>query len=407
MVESAPPAAALEGVRVLDLTANHAAYAGRLLADLGADVIRVEPPEGSPVRRLPPRGASDGTGGFAHAFLDAGKRSVMLDPNVEADRARFLDLAATSDIVFHAPLDASVTAFPIEQLRERNPRLILASISPFGLNGPRAGDVASDLTILAAGGLLSLGGYRDSEPIGIQGEQAHLASGIFAAAAALAALYAREHTNEGVWLDISGQECVAFALEDAVPEWYIASRVRRRLGDEAREAGTGIYPCRDGHISMVAGRLGTAKAFTALTRWIAESNVPGAASLLEPQWQDFRYRQSPEGIKRFAEIFGAFCRTRDKQQLYREGQARQIAIAPVNTLSDVFDDAQLLSRGFFNGPFASESGEHASYPGAPYRLSRTPARMRFPAPRLGEHNGTILEDMSRVRHASRSESSLV
>ena len=154
--------------------------------------------------------------------------------------------------------------------------------------------------MLAAGGLLALGGYRDTEPLAIQGEQAMLAAGIFGAVAALAAVYERTQTGRGQWIDVSGQECVAFALEDAIAEWSIHRNVRRRHGDGAREAGTGVYPCRDGYVSVVAGRLGTAKAFVALTQWVAESDTPGGAALLEPQWRDFKFRQSPDGIARFA-----------------------------------------------------------------------------------------------------------
>jgi benzylsuccinate CoA-transferase BbsE subunit len=402
--------AALKGIRVLDLTENHAAYAGRLLADLGAEVIRVEPPCGSPVRQLAPSQVVRGgeIESYSHAFLDAGKLSVTLDPGVEAEQELFLRLAASSDVVIHTPSAQEPCDFPVAELRAANPNLIVASISPFGLTGPYAKYTAGELTMLAAGGLLSLGGYRDSEPIGIQGQQAQLGSGIFAAVAVLAVLYAREQTAEGAWIDVSGQECVAFALEDAVPEWYIAQRVRRRLGDGAREAGTGVYPCMDGYVSMVAGRLGTAKAFVALTRWIAESDVPGASLLLDPQWQDFRFRQSPEGIARFAEIFGAFCSTRSKQELYHEGQARQIAIAPVNTIADLFQDAQLRASNFFRT--LSSAGDKLLFPGPPYRLSQTPARIRSVAPRLGEHNHAIIASELGVADAAgavRPEPSIV
>jgi benzylsuccinate CoA-transferase BbsE subunit len=182
---------------------------------------------------------------------------------------------------------------------------------------------------------------------------------------------------------------VAFALEDAVAEWSIHGRVRRRHGDGAREAGTGVYPCKDGHVSMVAGRLGTAKAFVTLTQWIAESDVAGAASLLETRWQDFKHRQSAEGIARFAELFGAFCSTRGKQQLYREGQARQIAIAPVNTIADVLQDVQLGANSYFQPQRDQAAGREIIFPGPPYRLSRTPARRRGRAPTLGEHTDDI------------------
>ena len=249
--------------------------------------------------------------------------------------------------------------------------------------------------MLAAGGLLSLGGYRDTEPLAIQGEQAMLASGIYGAVAALAALYERTRTGTGQWLDVSGQECVAFALEDAVGEWAINRRVRRRHGEGAREAGTGVYPCKDGYVSVVAGRLGTARAFVALTQWVAESNTPDGAVLLEPHWRDFKFRQSAEGVARFAEIFGAFCATRSKLELYREGQARQIAIAPVNTVADVIADPQLAANGYFQQQFDPTLNKDMTFPGPPYRLARTPARRQGTAPRFGAHTDEILRAETR------------
>ena len=393
MIQAPASAAALTGIRVLDLTTNYAAYAGRLLADLGADVVRVEPPEGSPLRGLAPcqTGPTGAPLSFAHAFLDAGKRSVTLDLMTAAGRELLAELTASSDAMIETPSAAAAGHIDFELVRQRNPGLVLVSISAFGRDGPYAGYQATDLTLLAAGGLLSLGGYVDSEPLAVQGEQAMLASGIYGAIAVLTALYERTQTGKGCWIDVSGQECVAFALEDAVAEWSINGHVRRRLGDGAREAGTGVYPCKDGHISMVAGRLGTANAFVMLTQWVAASEVPGGASLLEPQWQDFKFRQSPEGIARFAEIFGAFCRTRGKQELYREGQARQIAIAPVNTVADVLQDAQLAANSYFQPQFERNSGREITFPGPPYRLSRTPARPRGAAPKLGEHNRELVD----------------
>jgi len=393
MMQAPATAAALTGIRVLDLTTNYAAYAGRLLADLGADVVRLEPPEGSTVRSLAPcqTGPAGAPLSFAHAFLDAGKRSVTLDLMTASGRELLAELAASSDAMIETPSAGAADHIDFELVRQRNPGLVLVSISAFGRDGPYAGYQATDLTLLAAGGLLSLGGYDDSEPLAVQGEQAMLASGIYGAIAVLTALYERTQTGKGCWIDVSGQECVAFALEDAVAEWSINAHVRRRLGDGAREAGTGIYPCKDGHISMVAGRLGTANAFVTLTQWVAASEVAGGASLLEPQWQDFKFRQSREGIARFAEIFGAFCRTRGKQELYREGQARQIAIAPVNTVADVLEDAQLAANSYFRPQFERNSGRDITFPGPPYRLSRTPARLRGAAPKLGEHNRELVD----------------
>ena len=392
---AAHPRAALAGIRVLDLADNAVAYASRLLADLGAEVIRIEPPAGSALRRAPPLVQTpEGTVSCAHAFWNANKKSVTLDLGSSEGAHLFGDLAARSDVVIETFAPGTLAAWGVgyERLKARHPGLILVSVTPYGQSGPCAKFRATDLTLLAAGGLLSLGGYPEIGPVAVAGEQGLLASAIFAAVAALKALLEREGTNHGQWLDVSGQECIAFALEDAIPEWYLAGSIRRRTGDQAREAGTGVYPCADGHISMVAGRLGTAKAFKTLVQWIADSGTAGAAELLDPCWQDFKFRQSPEGIARFAEIFGRFCAARGKQQLYREGQARQIAIAPVNTVADIVADEQLRANGFFGSLHEEALGRNVTVPGPPFRLAGTPAALRGAAPARGADNRAVYVD---------------
>ena len=387
---AAPDRAALSGIRVLDLADNAVAYASRLLADLGAEVIRIEPPHG---KATPP---ADEAARCAHAFWNANKKAITLDLVCAEGRRLFGELVAKSDVVIEtfAPGTLSDWGIGYEAMRDRNPGIILVSVTPYGQTGPCAKFRATDLTLLAAGGLLSLGGYPEIGPVAVAGQQGYLAAAIFGAVAALKALLERQDTNgggtnHGQWLDVSGQECIAFALEDAIPEWYLSGSIRRRTGDQAREAGTGVYPCRDGHISLVAGRLGTAKAFKTLVQWIADSGTPGGTELLDPRWQDFKFRQSPDGIARFAEIFGVFCASRSKQELYREGQARQIAIAPVNTVADIVDDDQLRANGFFRSLHDGALDRDVTVPGPPYRLARTPATLRSAAPANGEHNRDI------------------
>ena len=268
---------ALSGVRVLDLATNAVAYTSRLLGDLGAEVIRVEPPGGSALRLAAPQRTVNGSvASCAHAFWNANKKSVTLDLEHADGRKLFGELVARSDIVIETFAPGTLAAWGLgyDEMKRRNPGIILVSVTPYGQSGPRANFRTTDLTLLAAGGLLSLGGYPETGPVAVPGEQGHLASAIFGAVAALKALLEREGTNHGQWVDVSGQECIAFALEDAVPEWYLNRTVRKRTGDKAREAGTGVYPCMDGHVSMVAGRLGTAKAFKTLVHWIADSGTP-------------------------------------------------------------------------------------------------------------------------------------
>src|SRR5580700_1427542 len=387
--------AALSGIRVLDLADNAVAYASRLLADLGAEVIRIEPPPGSALRRAAPLAVTeDGVASCAHAFWNANKKAITLDLNCADGRRLFRDLVAKSDVVIETFAPGTLAGWGIgyEALKERNPGIILVSVTPYGQTGPCAKFRATDLTLLAAGGLLSLGGYPETGPVAVAGEQGYLAAAIFGAVATLKALLERQGTNHGQWLDVSGQECIAFALEDAIPEWYLSHSIRRRTGDQAREAGTGVYPCQDGYVSMVAGRLGTAKAFKTLVQWIADSGTPGGSELLDEHWQDFKFRQSPQGIARFAEIFGAFCASRSKQELYREGQARQIALAPVNSVADIVEDPQLRANGFFRSLHDGALDRDVTMPGPPYRLARTPATLRSAAPASGKHNRAIYLD---------------
>src|SRR6202795_2685430 len=292
--------AALSGIRVLDLADNAVAYASRLLADLGAEVIRIEPPHGNAVRRR------DEVARCAHAFWNANKKGITLDLGCADGRRLFGDLVATSDVVIETFAPGTLSAWGIgyETMKDRNPGIILVSVTPYGQTGPCAKFHATDLTLLAAGGLLSLGGYPETGPVAVAGDHGFHAAAIFGAVAALKALLEREGTNHGQWIDVSGQECIAFALEDAIPEWYLSGSIRRRTGDQAREAGTGVYPCQDGHISMVAGRLGTAKAVKTLVQWIADSGTPGGDALLDECWKDFKFRQGPGGIAALAEIFG-------------------------------------------------------------------------------------------------------
>ncbi|RYE08254.1 MAG: hypothetical protein EOP22_14420 [Hyphomicrobiales bacterium] len=347
---------ALSHVRVLDLTTNHTGYGARLLSDLGASVCRPviasdQPREGSP----------------ADLFLHAGKQLTQADP------ASFAAFAASTafDVIFESSaFEPAPFSIDIDAIQSASPRSIIVSFSPFGQE--QAGLPATDLTILASGGLLSLGGYPDTEPVAVAGEQSLLASGIFGAVAALAALLESDTRTDGQWIDVSAQECVAFALEDAVPDYYINGRTRRRHGDSAREAGTGIYRCKDGYVSIVAGRLGTAKAWTTLRGWILAVGTPGSDALADPRWDDFAFRGQKENIDQFARIFAAFGAQFSKQELYVEGQKRQIAIAPVNSIGDLFSDPQLVHSGFFKS-FTDAAGKELRIPGAPYRLSATPA----------------------------------
>lgn len=185
----------------------------------------------------------------------------------------------------------------------------------------------------------------------------------------LLALIAREADGEGETIEVSSQEVLTQALETSIPEFELLGKVRRRLGDVPREAGTGVFACADGFVSMVAGRLGTADAWKRLTEWLQQEGVPGAEELAGDGWNTLPFRQRPESIERFSAIFGAFATTRAKAELYREAQHRSIALAPVNDLGDLLVDRQLAARGFFREGVDAATGTEVRFPAAPFRLS--------------------------------------
>jgi len=391
-----PPTEAqpLGAIRVVDLTDAYGAYAGRLLADLGAVVIRVEPPQGDPVRaREPLVETPDGPASAFGWFVNLNKQSVVLDLGADEDRRRLAALVADADVVLHSlSADASRDlGLDAATLATSAPSAIVVAITPYGTEGPWADRAASDLTTLASGGLLSLGGYPDAEPVAVTGGQGLLAASIFGAVAALLGLVGREGDGVARRYDVSAQEAIAAALEDAIPQFDLTGRVRRRAGDQPREAGTGIYECADGYVSMVAGRLGTARAWRALTEWLVEAGVEGADELLEERWQSFPYRQRPEAIDRFREIFERFTRPQGKRDLYQEAQRRSIALAPVNEVSDLFSDPQLEARGFFREIVPPELGRAVTVPGRPYRMGSDADVELRPAPLPDEHALDVLE----------------
>ncbi len=358
-------AAPLRGVKVLEVAGELTGYAGKLLADLGADVLLVDVPPTAPTDAF----AAD------DCFLNRDKSRTDLGASPALRSERLVALVSEADVVLRDGGADAVVPPELEPaaVRSVNPRAVLAIVTPFGLDGPAAGARSTDLIRLAAGGLLWLGGYPDAEPVAAFGDQTTVATGIYAAVATLLALVARETTGEGDTIEVSAQEVMVQALETSIAELELLGRVRRRLGDTPREAGTGVFPCADGYVSMVAGRLGTATAWARLVEWLQETGTPGADELSGPGWDTLSHRQLPDSISRFSQIFGAFAATRTKGELYREAQGRGIALAPVNDLTELLADRQLEARSFFRDGLDPRTGTAVRVPAPPFRLSRPAA----------------------------------
>lgn len=390
-------AGALSGLTVLDLSGMSGQFCGKLFADLGAEVLLIEPPGGSAVRRDGPflDDQPHPETSLTFAYFNAGKRSVTIDLETSEGQEVLRRLVANADLVIESerPGVMARRGLDFATLSKLNPRLVMTSITPFGQTGPYAQYESEDIVALALGGLLYLGGYPDHAPLAAYGQQAYLAAAQFAAVASMMSIYAAEVHGIGRHCDVSVQECVVLALENAVQFFDLEGTVRKRYGGQQRQAGMGVFDCADGQVYFMAGGVASNKFWEASVRWLLDEGVKDAACLLEPHWYDSAFLATVGAKSTFASIFGPFARARTKAQLYEQGQARRLPICPINTPADLLDNRQLAYRGHFTQIPHTWSGRKLVAPGAPYQFSATPWRQPGPVPRLGEHTASVLESV--------------
>jgi benzylsuccinate CoA-transferase BbsE subunit len=387
----------LDGLVVLDLSGPLGNYCGKLFGDLGADVILVEPPEGTALRREAPfvDDVADENGSLGFLYANTSKRSIVLDlEGSERDRDRLIGLAARADLVIETRKPGAMAALGLgyAELAAVNPQLVVTSITPFGQTGPYAQYEAEDIVGMALGGLLYLGGYPDTPPITTYGNQAYAAANLYGATASMMAVLAAETSGRGEHIDVSMQECVVMALETAAQFYDLEGSVKKRWGGQQRHAGTGIFPCKDGYIYFMAGGVGGNRFWRLSCDWFEEAGVEGSAQFREERWFTHEFLGTKEAKQIFADVFGPFAARYTMAELYRIGQDKHVPIAPVSTPADLLVDPQLNHRGFFAEMRHDRRPEPFLVPGAPYQFSATPWRMSRPAPRLGEHTDEVLRD---------------
>jgi benzylsuccinate CoA-transferase BbsE subunit len=395
---STPDAApsALAGLRVLDLSGLAGQYCGKQFADLGADVILIEPVMGSPVRRDGPFIDDRAHIEFSlpFAYFNAGKRGMAIDLDRREGQRILRQLADGADLIIETEKPGTMNNRGLDHaaLSVRNPRLVMTSVTPFGQTGPYAKYEAEDIVALALGGLLYLGGYPDTSPIAAYGNQAYLAAAQFASVASMMALLSVDTSREraGQHVDVSIQECVTMGLETAVQYYDLERIVRKRTSGQQIMAGVGVFDCADGQIYLMAGGIASTRFWENLVRWLMDEGVEAAGQLLESAWESHDHLATSEAKKVFSELFAPFARKHTKTYLYQTGQSRRIPICPINTPRDILTSRQLEYRNFFISQEHTPSGRKLVVPGAPYRLEATPWQQQRPAPRLGEHTSEIL-----------------
>jgi crotonobetainyl-CoA:carnitine CoA-transferase CaiB-like acyl-CoA transferase len=341
--KTGPP---LAGYRVIELPGAAIAYTGRLLTDLGAEVIKVEPPGGDVLRHREPRLPSgpEQENSLAFQRFHAGKRSLVLDLAKAADLDRLRELIATADVVLEAypPGYLASRGLGYDHLQGLRPGLVLLSLTPFGQSGPQRDYLGADIVTLATGHLMQVTGDADGPPLRLGEEQSLYLPAWYGAAGVVFALYGRAF-NGGQHLDVSMQECLPlFTLEtNELFTWQVEGTVARRWGNSRPSAlPYGQYPCRDGWVTLVAL---TPDQWRALQLWIAES---GDERILAPEF-DFTALRQRIRTGTLPEPVLTFLAARDKLSLTEQAQARSIPLLMVSTPADLVNNEQLRARGFF------------------------------------------------------------
>jgi crotonobetainyl-CoA:carnitine CoA-transferase CaiB-like acyl-CoA transferase len=381
----------LSGLRVLELgNLVSAAYAAKLMADLGADVVKVEEPQGDRSRRRGPfpTGREDPERSGLFLYLNTNKRSVVLDLREVPDRSRLEGLVERSDVLVHnyPPPEMAVRGIDYERFRSINPRLVMCSITPFGATGPRAGWRAEEITVAHGGGWawLSPGASERSAlpPLKAFGHQCDFHAGLSAAVATLGCLFRARAVGLGDHVDLSVQAHVASFTEQNFAHLSYSEQVASRLGRRFLYPW-GMFECADGLIFLV---------IVEDDQWRRLVELMG-----NPEWARWEVFQGLVGRAENPDVIRPHLMEWTRQwkvhDLFRAGQERRVCFAPVSTMSDLADDPHLRDRGFFIEVDQREGGKMRQ-PGPPYRLSEPWWRVRRPAPRLGEHGPEVFGETS-------------
>ena len=385
---------------VLDLTDEKGELASMVLGDLGADVIKVEPPSGSPSRAMGPflDDAPEMERSLQYFAFNRNKRGISLDLEAEAGRKTLFSLVGKADFIVESarPGEMAGRGLGFEAMRQANSRIVYVAITPFGQDGPHADFPASDLTLAAMGGPMSLQGHPDRPPVRLSLPQAWLHASVEAAVGALTAHALMLRTGQAQFVDVSAQTAMTWTMLQGMVAHAVQGRDFNR-GGSIVQLGTInvqlVHECADGHV--VVFPIGGALA-KMVEWWVRDGIVPEDWMTAEdwPMYHVKLLQQQPVAhtIEEVLDAVGAYVRDKTKNQLLEQGIADGVSIAPVNNMEDLTRFCHLQERGFWlTAPLPN--GQVAQVPGIFANLSETPMKVRRWAPRLGEHTGEVLGDL--------------
>ena len=395
----------LSPYRVLDLTNERGLLAGQILADLGADVIQVEPPAGSPARRLGPfaGGTQDDEYSLYWWAYTRNKRGISCDLEQPAGQALLRRLVEGADFLIESdrPGEMAARRLGYEELSAINPRLVYVSISGFGHEGPKAGYADSDLVLLAAGGPLALSGNPGRSPLRVSVAQAYHHAAGEAADGALIAHHERRRSGRGQHVDVSAQQAVANATMSLILARSINS-------DESGRQGGGmafgavraqiIWTATDGHVSLTLGFGPAIGPFTRrLMEWICEEGGCDEATR-DKDWIGYidllrSGAEPPSEWERVTELVATFMADKTKAELFTEARMRGLLLVPVSTIEDVAKSEQLEARGYWHELAQPPWPQPVRFPGPSVRVDQKPMQYRRNAPTLGQDNAEVYGEL--------------
>lgn len=393
----------LSHCKVLDLTDEKGFLCGKILSDLGADVIKIEKPGGEHSGRIGPFwGDTPHPEKSLYWFAyNTNKRGITLDIERADGKEILKKLVRTADFIIESfpPGYMNQIGLSCDVLMKVNPKLVVASITPFGQKGPYKDFKASDMIVMGLSGMLYLTGDADRAPLNISIPQSQLLAGADAAVGAMIAYYHRERTGRGQQVDVSMQQSAAWFLANTIPYWEMSGTNLMRAGVlrsmNARDTlQRQVWPCKDGYVFFfILGGLTGAKTSRQLVKWMEDEGM-GDEYLSHMDWESFDMGAATQDIlDRISKPVGNFFRKFTKMEIIDAAVSRSISICSLSSMEDLIHDRNLKQRDFWTEIDHPELGAKFPYPRQFANMSEKPATTRFKAPRIGEHNHDVYSEI--------------
>lgn len=389
----------LKSFRILDLTDHKGHFCGKIMADMGAEVIKVERPGGDPDRHIGPffENAPDPEKSLHWFAYNLNKKGITLNLETADGKAIFEKLVKSADAVIESyPVGyLEKLGLGYAALRSINPRIIMTSITPFGQTGPYSEYKGTDLICMAMGGLAYITGDAQGSPVRVSFAQSYLLASAEAAAASMMAYYHREKTGNGQYIDVSIQASVAGKLSNAVPTWELNGNIIKRQGRYMVGRGAKLkmqllWRCKDGHVTfaLMGGKLG-AKSNQKVAQWIVDDgSAPDFFKEIDWAALDIA-KQSQVEQDRLEGVVAGFFAKHTKAELYKMANADGVLLCPQSSMKDIAENEQLQDRQFWMEVDHPQLNSTITYPGPFLKATATAITAKQKAPQIGEHNEQI------------------